>query len=86
METEWTFFEAQYYQKITKIEDFSLKLSSNELPSGKNVISGEVSVSSSESLMTIDQNTDQAIIEWNSFNIGQNNSPGRLVGEGKKTH
>ena len=47
----------------------SLKLTSNELPNGKNVISGEVSVSSSKSLMTIDQNTDQAIIEWNSFII-----------------
>ena len=53
---------------------FSLKSNSNELPSGENIISGQVSVSSSESLMTIDQNTDQAIIEWNSFNIGQNNS------------
>ena len=52
----------------------SLKLNSNELPSGENVISGQVSVSSSESLMTIDQHTDQAIIEWNSFNIDQNNS------------
>ena len=47
---------------------FSLKSNSNELPSGENIISGQVSVSSSESLMTIDQNTDQAIIEWNSSN------------------
>ena len=45
-----------------------------ELPSGNTTIIGDISISSDTQTMTIDQQSDQAIIEWNSFNIGENNT------------
>ena len=45
-----------------------------ELPSGNTTITGDISISSDTQTMTIDQQSDQAIIEWNSFNIGENNT------------
>ncbi len=44
------------------------------LPSGENIISGEISVSSSQNSMTITQSSEQSIIEWTSFDIGAQNS------------
>ena len=49
-------------------------LSWAELPSGNSTITGDISISSDTQTMTIDQQSDQAIIEWNSFNIGENNN------------
>ena len=40
-----------------------------ELPSGSTTISGDVSLSTNDQTLTIQQQSDQAIIEWNSFNI-----------------
>ena len=45
-----------------------------ELPSGNTTITGDISISTDTQTMTIDQQSDQAIIEWNSFNIGENNT------------
>jgi len=45
-----------------------------ELPNGNVTIAGDISISSDTQTMTIDQQSDQAIIEWNSFNIGENNT------------
>ena len=42
-----------------------------ELPSGNTTITGDISISTDTQTMTIDQQSDQAIIEWNSFNIGE---------------
>ncbi len=44
-----------------------------ELPSGSTTISGDVSLTTDDQTLTIQQQSDQAIIEWNSFNIGENN-------------
>nr|WP_321456930.1 GLUG motif-containing protein [uncultured Cohaesibacter sp.] len=44
------------------------------LPVGANVAAGKVRVSTSGSAMTITQGTDKAIVNWNGFSIGQNNS------------
>ncbi len=44
------------------------------LPSGENIISGDISVSSSQNSMTITQSSEQSIIEWTSFDIGAQNS------------
>ena len=46
----------------------------NELPSDPTSLSGEVAISSTDTSMTVVQNSNQAIIEWNSFNIGENNT------------
>ncbi len=45
-----------------------------ELPSGSTTISGDVSLTADDQTLTIQQQSDQAIIEWNSFNIGENNT------------
>ena len=45
-----------------------------ELPSGNATIAGDISITSNDQSMTIQQQSDQAIIEWNSFNIGENNT------------
>ena len=45
-----------------------------ELPNGNVTIAGDISISSDTQTMTINQQSDQAIIEWNSFNIGENNT------------
>ena len=45
-----------------------------ELPSGSTTISGDVSLTTDDQTLTIQQQSDQAIIEWNSFNIGENNT------------
>ena len=46
----------------------------SSLPSGENIISGDISVSSSQNSMTITQSSEQSIIEWTSFDIGAQNS------------
>ena len=45
-----------------------------ELPNGNTTITGDISISSDTQTMTIHQQSNQAIIEWNSFNIGENNT------------
>ncbi len=44
------------------------------LPSGENIISGDISISSSQNSMTIIQSSEQSIIEWTSFDIGAQNT------------
>lgn len=48
----------------------ALALDSNALPTGGQVTSGTASISTSGSSMTIDQTTDKMITEWDTFNIG----------------
>ena len=45
-----------------------------DLPSGENVVAGNISISSSDNAMTITQSSQQSIIEWNSFDIGMENN------------
>ena len=45
-----------------------------DFPSGANVVAGNISISSSDNAMTITQSSQQSIIEWNSFDIGAENS------------
>jgi filamentous hemagglutinin family protein len=52
-----------------------------DLPTGGNVIGGSASIGQSGNTMTIDQSTQRAAINWNTFNIGsgytvQFNQPG----------
>ena len=44
------------------------------LPTGASVAAGKVKVSTSGSAMTVTQDTNKAIVNWNAFSIGQNNS------------
>ncbi|HWK51657.1 MAG TPA: filamentous hemagglutinin N-terminal domain-containing protein, partial [Steroidobacter sp.] len=44
---------------------------SNALPSNATVTAGNVSVSTQGNQLTVDQQTDRAIINWQSFDIGQ---------------
>ena len=46
----------------------------DSLPTGASVASGSVGISSTSSDMTITQGTSNAIVNWNSFSIGKNNS------------
>ena len=60
-------------RKIILFFFYSLNLFA-ELPSGSTTISGDVSLTTDDQTLTIQQQSDQAIIEWNSFNIGENNT------------
>ena len=53
---------------------FQYSVKADDLPSGDNVVSGSVNISTQDTSMIIDQSSNQAIIEWQSFDIGQNNS------------
>ncbi|WP_319411246.1 MBG domain-containing protein [uncultured Cohaesibacter sp.] len=46
----------------------------DRLPTGASVASGSVGISSNRSAMTITQSSSNAIVNWNSFSIGKNNS------------
>jgi len=46
-------------------------LAPNALPSGGQVVAGQASIGQQGSQMTITQGSDKAILNWNSFNIGQ---------------
>ena len=53
----------------------------NALPSGAQVAAGNVAINKSGNTLTINQTSNQAIVNWNSFNIGANakvviNQPG----------
>ncbi|SCA55990.1 putative Filamentous hemagglutinin family N-terminal domain containing protein [Candidatus Terasakiella magnetica] len=41
-----------------------------ELPTGGNVVGGQASISQSNNVMTINQSSSRAVIDWQSFNIG----------------
>lgn len=44
------------------------------LPVGGQVVSGSVSIGASGPAMTVTQGSDKAIVNWNSFSVGQGNS------------
>jgi len=46
----------------------------NELPTGGQVISGQANIAQSGNAMTVTQQTDKLIANWNTFNIGQSAS------------
>ncbi len=45
-----------------------------ELPSGGEVVDGNVHIYQRGSTLNIDQNTDRAIVNWNSFSVGKDNT------------
>ncbi|WP_321447213.1 MBG domain-containing protein [uncultured Cohaesibacter sp.] len=49
-------------------------LAGDSLPSGGAVTSGSALISTSGNAMTVTQGTNKAIVNWNSFSIGQGNS------------
>ncbi|MDO8954133.1 MAG: YDG domain-containing protein, partial [Gammaproteobacteria bacterium] len=49
------------------------------LPQGSDVVSGNVSIDQAENVLTITQSTNQAIINWQQFNIGQNETTQFIV-------
>jgi filamentous hemagglutinin family protein len=46
----------------------------NALPTGGQVVSGQATISQSSNAMTVNQGSNQAILNWNTFNIGANAS------------
>ncbi|WP_284504435.1 filamentous hemagglutinin N-terminal domain-containing protein [Caballeronia sp. ATUFL_F1_KS4A] len=44
------------------------------LPTGGQVTAGQASISQNSNTMTINQGTQRAVIDWNSFNVGQGNT------------
>ncbi|AJY45865.1 hypothetical protein TM49_09545 [Martelella endophytica] len=44
------------------------------LPGGPSVVSGTANIASTGSAMTVTQGSDRAIVNWQSFNVGQGNS------------
>ncbi|MGE1153881.1 filamentous hemagglutinin N-terminal domain-containing protein, partial [Pseudomonas kitaguniensis] len=59
----------------------SLALEKSALPTGGKVVGGQISLNQLGSQLVINQNSDRAILEWQSFDIGQNanvrfNQPG----------
>ena len=49
----------------------ALALDAGALPTGGTVVAGQASLSQSGSTLTVNQSTDRAILEWQSFNIGK---------------
>ncbi len=47
---------------------------SDILPTGGSVAAGDVDIGASDKSMTIIQGSDKAIVNWNTFSIGENNS------------
>jgi filamentous hemagglutinin family protein len=48
----------------------ALALDSNALPGNGQVVAGSASISSNGNVMNVNQNSDRAIVTWNTFNIG----------------
>jgi len=46
----------------------------NALPTGGQVVAGQANIAQSGNAMTVNQQTDKMIANWNTFNIGQNAS------------
>lgn len=49
-------------------------MAADVLPTGGTVVAGNAAISQSGSAMTINQSTNKAVIDWQSFSVGQNNS------------
>ncbi|RQO33880.1 hypothetical protein DBR37_12155 [Herminiimonas sp. KBW02] len=49
-------------------------MAADVLPAGGTVVAGNAAISQSGSAMTINQSTNKAVIDWQSFSVGQNNS------------
>ena len=45
-------------------------ISSNELPQGADIVSGDITINSNDNVMNIDQDSQQGIIDWQTFNVG----------------
>ncbi|NLA41187.1 MAG: filamentous hemagglutinin N-terminal domain-containing protein, partial [Smithella sp.] len=52
----------------------SRALDPNALPTGGQVVAGQVNISQAGNAMTVNQQTDRMIANWNTFNIGRNAS------------
>ena len=63
-----------FYYFLIFLFFFQYSVKAGDLPSGDNVVSGSVNISTQDTSMIINQSTDKAIIDWQSFDIGQNNS------------
>ena len=49
-------------------------ISSNELPQGADIVSGDITISSNDNVMNIDQDSQQGIIDWQTFNVGSDST------------
>ena len=59
---------------IATLLNTTVSVMAEGLPNGETVVSGVISISQNEKSMIIYQSSNQAIIEWNSFDIGQSNT------------
>ena len=50
------------------------EVQSNQLPTGANVVSGQITINEEPGKLTINQTTAKGIIEWKTFNLGSNAS------------
>jgi filamentous hemagglutinin family protein len=75
-------FSPSFYAIVSPLTVFALSLllthplsvSAQSLPTGGVVVGGSASIGSSGSLMTINQSSDRAAINWQTFNIGTGNT------------
>ncbi len=51
-----------------------LRVLADDLPTGGSVVSGQVSISAAGQGMTVSQGSDRAIVDWQGFSIGKDNS------------
>ena len=62
------------FTRLLALSLFSLNaladISSNELPQGTDVVSGDITINSNDNVMNIDQDSQQGIIDWQTFNVG----------------
>ena len=47
-------------------------ISNNQLPTGANIVSGNITINQEPGKLTINQTSAQGIIEWKAFNLGSN--------------
>ncbi|MFS9421735.1 filamentous hemagglutinin N-terminal domain-containing protein, partial [Citrobacter sp. C411] len=52
----------------------AMALANPDLPTGGNIFAGQGSISSSGNQMTVNQNSQNMVANWNSFDIGQNHT------------
>src|SRR6056300_703279 len=48
------------------------EIDANQLPTGANIKAGNITINEEPGKLTINQTSNQGIIEWNTFNVGSN--------------
>ncbi|MGA0083445.1 MAG: hypothetical protein ACO3H5_07365, partial [Candidatus Nanopelagicales bacterium] len=57
-----------------KISHSFAEISVNQLPTGAKIVSGDITINQQDGKLTINQASNQGIIEWKTFNVGSNAS------------